>query len=382
VNTVDDAQLDQLRLQGDPLADQVVERLFEAGEVAAVSDLMTVLVRNDGLPPELLPAVVREYLDKSDDGPPIDLQRVERGERVFAEFGPEILMVLGFYSLPSAYAARKGVQVLYRTGYLSHRPVRRVFETTQMVVDVMRPGGLKPRGSGIRSAQKVRLVHAAVRHLLRTDTRQPWPAEYGFPINQEDMAGTLMTFSFIVLDGLAKLNIPLSTEQREDYLYAWVIVGRLMGVREELLPSNLQQAEALTRRIYSRQIAASSEGQLMTKALLEGMQQLVPGSWLDGIPVALTRHFLRQDPFGGLDVAELLGVPRANWTRYLVSAMVWAAGVLAALGFERNLAHRRMRKVSVRFIQGMLLVERGGQRTSFELPEWLGEQWGVPRPAR
>jgi hypothetical protein len=34
-------------------------------------------------------------------------------------------------TLPAAYAARKGVQVIHRTGYLAKRPVRRAFETAR-----------------------------------------------------------------------------------------------------------------------------------------------------------------------------------------------------------------------------------------------------------
>jgi hypothetical protein len=131
----------------------------------------------------------------------------------------------------------------------------------------------------------------------------------------------------------------------------------------------------LTRLIYGRQIAGCAEGKLMTRALLEGMQRLLPSTWLDGVPTALVRHFLRQDPFGGRDVAELLGVPRANWTGTVVSLAIWVAGALSALGFDWNAAHRQMRKVSLAFIQGLLLAERGGQRAAFEIPEWLGEQW-------
>ncbi len=374
------AQLDRLREQGDELADSVVEELFRDGQVDAVNDLMTVLVKNDGLPPDLLPEVVRRYLDKSDDLPPIDRQLLLRGEGVFADFGPEILMVLGFYSLPSSYAARKGVQVLYRTGYLNHRPIRRVFETTQMVVDVMRPGGLLEGGVGLRTIQKVRLMHAAIRYLIVHDTRQPWPDEYGVPINQEDMAGTLMTFSFIVLDGLEKLNLRLSEEQREAYLYAWLTIGRLMGVVPELLPRDVQEAAALTKLIYSRQVAASPEGAAMARALLDGMERLVPGTALDGIPVALIHHFLRKDPFGGRDVTKLLGVPKQNWTAWIVRLMVGVSGLFWTFGLRDNVARRSMRKVSLAFIDGMLQVERGGHRAPFEIPEWLGESWGVPKP--
>src|SRR5687768_16325233 len=188
-----DAFLDSKRTRGDEAADRVIAELFEEGDVAAVNQLMQTLVVNDGMPSELLPPNVRDYLDRTSSAPLVDPELVEIGEDVFGLYGPEILAILGFYSLPAAYAAKKGVQVLYRTAYLEKRPVRRVFETTQMVIDVMAEDGLGPHGKGVRTAEKVRLMHAAVRHLIRSDPKNPWDVkELGVPINQEDLAGTLM----------------------------------------------------------------------------------------------------------------------------------------------------------------------------------------------
>src|SRR5262249_18332343 len=150
---------------GDPLADAVVAQLFADGDVDAVNGLMHALVRDDGLVPENLPAVVSDYLAQTRPRLELDPDKLARGQNLFALNGPEMLVALGFYSLPASYAARKGVQVIYRTAYLQNRPVRRVFETTQMVIDVMSPGGLGPSGRGVVTAQKVRLMHAAVRHL-------------------------------------------------------------------------------------------------------------------------------------------------------------------------------------------------------------------------
>ena len=111
-------------------------------------------------------------------------------------------MVLVFYSLPSAYAAQSGVRVLHSrngaTGYFIKDLNRRLVETTQFVVDVLTPGSqIAPtcsahdHGLAVRSALRVRLLHAAVRSLIEAHNR-PWEAkELGRPINQEDMAGTL-----------------------------------------------------------------------------------------------------------------------------------------------------------------------------------------------
>jgi len=42
--------LDRMRRVGDPLADSAIRAVFEKGEVAAVNDLLTRLVRNDDVP--------------------------------------------------------------------------------------------------------------------------------------------------------------------------------------------------------------------------------------------------------------------------------------------------------------------------------------------
>src|SRR6187549_451702 len=128
-------------------------------------------------------------------------------------------MLLCCYSLPSSYAARKGVQVLHRTAYLAKRPNRRLFETAQFIVDVLSPGGLGPLGHGQRTAQKVRLMHAAIRHLILHDPNTRWPADdLGVPINQEDLLGTLMTFTWLILDGLSRLGVRLTPQEQQAYL--------------------------------------------------------------------------------------------------------------------------------------------------------------------
>jgi hypothetical protein len=356
VLAIDDSVLDDARRQGDPAADAVVFASIESGQVPGAGPLLAMLSGPRALPDARLPPLVRDYLASPLDLPDVAPERLARGAAVFTAHTPEILLVLGFYSLPAAYAARNGVQVLVRTGYLEQRPLRRVFETTRSVVEMMRPGALAPGGSGARAAQKVRLIHAAVRHLLRADARRPWPEALGVPINQEDMAGTLMTFSFLVLDGLRKLNIQLSHREREDYLYAWTCAGRLLGVRADLLPSSVREAEALTRGIYRRQIAASAEGQRMTRALIRAVRELVPFAWLDGVPAAMIRHFLRQDPFGGVDVATLLGVPREDWSAHLVRGLVWAMGTASALGARHPTAMplRGLRRVRLTLLEALL----------------------------
>lgn len=367
--------LDLRRQVMDPLADEVIDYVYQEQDVEGVNKLMNDLVRNDGIPSDQLPLIVLDYLDKTEKLIDVDDSLIKKGEEVFTNYGPEILMILGFYSLPASYAAKKGVQVLYRTAYLTKRPVRRVFETTQMVIDVMTVGGLGPGGRGLRSAQKVRLMHAAIRRLLLTDREIPWNREtLGAPINQEDLAGTLMTFSFLVLEGLERLEIRLKPEEQEAYLHAWQAVGRVMGVDNELIPSNVQEAGILTGKIRQRQIAASVEGQLMTKALVDGMETLLPRP-IQGLVPSMIHFFLDSDPFMKENIAKMLDVPPADWTKILVHIITEFSEFVNWFSERSNTSAALMRFFSRHFVEGLLEVERGGNRASFSIPEHLQDEW-------
>ena len=372
-----DAYLDGMRQVGDSTADRVIGELFERGDVDTVNALMRTLVENDGLPSQALPEIVRDYLDTTAELPPVDPSDVGRAQELFGLLGPEILAVLGFYSLPADYAAKKGVQVLYRTGRLTAQPIRRVFETTQMVVDVMAPGGLGAHGRGLRDAQKVRLMHAAVRHLLLSDRKHPWDqGELGIPINQEDLAGTLMSFGFLVPEGLRALGVTLADADRDAYFRTWMAIGRIMGIDPELIPSSFEDARKLTGRIHQRQIAESEAGRVLAAALVEGYRGLLPKP-LHGFPVSLIRLFLDHDPFTGQNIADLLGLPPTDWTRHLERLLIDFDHILCKLEFGHALTDKVVSYASRKMIEGMLLVERGGKRAPFLIPDALQHRWGL-----
>src|SRR5215469_12888671 len=153
--------LDRMRMKTDDDADAAIRALCKARKINEVRKLLDQLVFNDDVP-DLLPAEIQSFWKSS-----LELARrkgveMKGGEKFFAEHGPEIVLILGFYSLPMDYAAR-GVRVLWATGELFNNTTRRVFETMQMVIDVMKPGGLAANGRGLATALKVRLMHAAIR---------------------------------------------------------------------------------------------------------------------------------------------------------------------------------------------------------------------------
>jgi hypothetical protein len=68
--------------------------------------------------PSSLPPGLRSFLKETAAEPLPDPPHIDAAQNLFVDHGPEILITLGCYALPDAYAARKGVKVLHRTAYL------------------------------------------------------------------------------------------------------------------------------------------------------------------------------------------------------------------------------------------------------------------------
>ena len=369
-----DAILDAARRRGDPLADAVVAAIYKDGDTPAVARMLSGLMKDDQRQPAALPAPVQEFLAKTQTLLKRSPESAAAGERVFAEHGPEILMLLCCYSLPSSYAAKKGVQVLHRTAYLAKRPNRRLFETAQFIVDVLSPGGLGPFGRGMRTAQKVRLMHAAIRHLILVDKSTPWSIdELGVPINQEDLLGTLMTFTWLILDGLSRLHVTLTPQEQQAYLDTWLAVGQLMGVEPQLLPRTVSEAKETTAIIERRQVAESPEGREMTAALLGMMQSNLPHPF-KSMPGCLIREFLPPN------VATFLGIPSHPLREELIRLADEALRPLQRFINVEAKRHALVRVFSVHLLRWMIGVELDGQPARFAIPDALQEDWQIAPP--
>jgi hypothetical protein len=365
-----DEFLDEMRTIGDPPADAVVAALFADGEVDAVDRLMKTLVRNDGMPPKKLPRVVRDYLAATDDLPDwADPQRIRAGEQFFEVHGPVCVMALACASLPACYAARRGVQVLSLTARLQTDPVRRIGETAQLALDCMAAGGLALGGGGIRDAQKVRLMHAAVRHLVQASG--VWDPGWGTPINQEDLAGTLMTFSITVLDAIAKLGTPISAAEADAYFHSWSCVGHVLGIDARLRTDTVAAGRVLWQRIIERNWEACPEGKAMTKALIGAMEHATPGTIFDGFPSYLVRYF------GGDELGDILAVHKPGWTSIFGGPLRMVVHDTAAVDAVDPLVADAAAQFSQQLLQGFGWVARGGDRAPFDIPEHLAERWGV-----
>ena len=372
-----DALLDPMRQMVDPPADKVVADVIDSGGAEAVNALMRHLVGNRDVIPESLPKVVKDFLEKTEVLPKwADKKLIRKGEQVFDLNGPEMIMMLFFVSLPYAYATKRGSHVLSITAQLTKHANRRIFRTAQFIMDVMQEGGLSAGGRGVRSAQKVRLIHASIRHYIHHNPKwnSEWNPEWGLPINQEDMAGTLMDFAAGVMRGLDRAGVPLEPDEAEAYLHCWKVVGHIIGVRPELMPENMSDAFDLANTIIARQKGESDSGRALAEDLVQFIQGFLPKS-MRGFPATAIR-FLSGD-----EVADIVHVDRADWTGILLHVQ-FALFRLIGL-FERRFPRARgwIRFMTWNLIEKVILLEEGEGRqgTSFEIPDDLADSWRVSK---
>ncbi|WP_051203488.1 oxygenase MpaB family protein [Hugenholtzia roseola] len=316
--------LDLYRQKQDPLADQTVRKMLEAGQGQLLRHFVAIEPQAKqgsnaafkGLSPHL-----DLYMAQLSTLPAwVCAKRVQAGAAFFAKYALEIMPLLGAASLPYCYAAADGARVLLFSERLQKDAQQRLLETGRFVFEVMQKGAFQnPDSQGFMMVQKVRLLHALIRHGIgKAAEKNPqlWQPAWGMPINQEDLAGTNLAFSYLIVRGLRKMGYHIEPQQADDYLYLWAVVSHLLGIEAELLVPNMAKARLLAQAIERRQFRSSPQGRQLTSVLVAHFHQNLPPFLPKGYIETLMRHLL------GDKVADMIALPQANWTAFLVEKLV------------------------------------------------------------
>ena len=308
--------------------------------------------------------------------------------------------------------------VLHTTGKLEKHTDYRIRATGAMIFPVMMAGGLtKPDGGGIAQILKVRLIHATIRNLILRATPEaavaslgvaennqyssdlgivpPLPGtagdnmhqtlfahgwktgEEGLPCNQEELAYTLLTFSYVFLRSMRKLGLALPRADEEAYLHAWNVTGHVLGISRELMVDTMEEAEAMFTCMQSRGRADRKRRPenfdprpALGNALMQSMEEVIPLRVVKPFPMLLTRYLC-----GSATATDLgLNGPLHWLSRFLFAAFMLltrAIDGLVRLVFPEFSIARLITRVLGYHVMTKLLMD---QTRPLKLPQHLRDR--------
>ncbi|MFC8046691.1 oxygenase MpaB family protein [Nocardia sp. NPDC057353] len=232
-------QLGESLLVGDEPMDRLVDWMYAEG-MRSTRPLFEQALRTgiDSVPEA--PEPLRAFFTAVEATPDwVDPELLRRGERVFRSGGTDGLYFARDVSFLGGYLASGFNKTLLRTGALEKGPAQRFAETLQWAMDVATENGMAKFGRGYRSTLHVRLIHGLVRRHVAG--MPDWRGdEWGLPINQTDMAATLVGALLAPFVGGMALGIIPSRADTAAAAHLTRYVGWLIGVRDEWLPTDFR----------------------------------------------------------------------------------------------------------------------------------------------
>jgi hypothetical protein len=274
----------------------------------------------------------------------VEMDRVRRGQRALRRGGADGTYIARDVSFLGGYQFSSFNKTLLRTGVLEKGSNKRFAETLQWALDVNGEGGLEPLGAGYQATIRVRLIHEYVRRHVAA--LPDWRGdEWGLPVNQTDMAATLVGALIAPPAAGLGLGIVLSPSELDDIAHMTRYVGWLMGIREDWLPRSFRDGV----RILYQTLGALSEPDESTKQLAAPMAD-DPLEWhysaMTGVRrrIARSQHLSVTAGFLGPRTMRKLGLPAFVLPWYpLLRMPVNLARSLAALVLPGGLDHAAMR---------------------------------------
>lgn len=297
--------LDDLRqIQDDP-ADLAVSVLIQNPELISLINSWTEIPSSF---PEDFPSELQHFFGfYREVGEKVPVEILKKGQELFNQKGNLYLAMLGFYSLPYCYAFADGAQVLVRSKRILESIGERLGETGSFVLEIFKPGAFTSSSEAYLVCAKVRLIHAFSRFFVEKYAKD-WNSDFGKPINQEDMIGTNLAFSLIVLRGWRKLGFRVSAEETTLIMQYWKWVGELMGINTDFWPDNSKEAFELEKLIRKRHLKGSDAGRKLIGALKNYFQSTIPDAILSSQTERILAFFLGKEASKALDLKSGISI--------------------------------------------------------------------------
>jgi ER-bound oxygenase mpaB/B'/Rubber oxygenase, catalytic domain len=302
--------LPKLRTLGDGPADEIISQLVVTHGTNFLTKIMPFLSDYHNLSFENQPQILQDFLAKNTELPTFyHKKNIIRATDFYRENQQNIGLILGLYALPYCFLGADGAKVLDLSQRIKNDTYQRLLETGNFLKAVMHYDNWQ-NGNIFSICLKVRLLHACIRYFTMHAGR--WNLAWGYPINQEDMLGTNLAFSLIVLRGMEKLGIRADSSAEEAYINTWNTIGYLLGIPAHILPQTFAEAAKLDKKIAQRQFRQSAEGEALMAALMNTVRNFAPNQTTADLLQEQCRFLL------GEKYADMLGIKETKLPKTLL----------------------------------------------------------------
>lgn len=310
----------------DSAVDPLMVSLLTNGRVPSVNTAMAGWVDNGDALPGGLPAELRTHLETASKLPswadPVKLARAADFNRRKDTY---LFMLYGLGSgIMSTVIPREARSVYWSVGGADMKD--RAAKTFTFGYDLAQLDAFKPTGQFVVTANKTRLVHGAVRHLLPQSPHWKAGADQAIPISAADILVTFHSLGTFVRRRMLDWRIPMSAADQEAFLHSWQVAIHLLGVPDEFIPKTWAAAEAQSAQVLTPILAPTPEGLDLAEVLLGLTAE---------IDLGVTRGFLNEFVRYALsnEVGDWLGLPRDYAAAALIRT-VWPAFILFREGLS------------------------------------------------
>ncbi|OLF10628.1 Latex clearing protein [Actinophytocola xinjiangensis] len=302
--------------------DTLMAGLLNAGQVPGVNTAMRTWVDNNDPLPTGLPGNLTTWLRKVNTLPSwADPTKL----RLAADFNRRkdtyLFMLYGLGSgIMSTVIPREAKSVYWSAGGADMQD--RAAKTFTFGYDLSDRNAFDPDGQFVVTANKTRLVHAAVRHLLPQSPQWTAVADEQIPISNGDILVTFHSLGTYVHKKLRDWKVPMTAAEEEAFLHMWQVAIYLLGVREEFIPKTWAEAYAQSEQALTPVLTPTQEGRDLAEDLLGLTAQ---------IDLGVTRGFLNEFVRYALshEIGDWLGLRRD-----------YAAAALVRTGWPAYIAFR------------------------------------------
>lgn len=302
--------------------DGLVASLLDNGQVPAVNAALASWANNNDPVPSSLPAALAAHLQQAANLP----AWADRAKlRLAADFNRRkdtyLFMLYGLGSgIMSTVIPREAESVYWSAGGANMKD--RAAKTFTFGYDLSELTAYEPTGQFVVTANKTRLVHAAVRHLLPRSAHWQAATDTPIPISNGDILVTFHSLGTFVHRKLVEWKVPMTAAEEEAFLHMWQVAIHLLGVRDEFIPKTWADANAQSAYALTPILAPTTEGKELAKDLLGLTAQ---------VDLGVTRGFLNEFVRYVLNdkIGDWLSLPRD-----------YAAATLVRTGWPTYIAFR------------------------------------------